>query len=111
MTQTEKPHEWALNPDNVKKVVYGMYGVVNEGGTGVRAKLPGIDVCGKTGSAQIASEAYEKAHPGTKDNAWFVAFAPCYQTGNNDRGSLGKLRTSRTIRRPHRARRHGVLLQ
>ena len=79
ITQTEKPHEWALNPDNVKKVVYGMYGVVNEGGTGGRAKLPGIDVCGKTGSAQIASEAYEKAHPGTKDNAWFVAFAPCYK--------------------------------
>jgi penicillin-binding protein 2 len=79
ITQTEKPHEWALNPENVKKVVYGMYGVVNEGGTGGRAKLPGIDVCGKTGSAQIASEAYEKAHPGTKDNAWFVAFAPCYK--------------------------------
>jgi penicillin-binding protein 2 len=56
-----------------------MYGVVNEGGTGVRAKLPGIDVCGKTGSAQIASEAYERAHPGVKDNAWFVEFAPCYK--------------------------------
>jgi penicillin-binding protein 2 len=79
ITQTEKPHEWALNQDNVKKVVYGMYGVVNEGGTGVRARLPGIDVCGKTGSAQIASAAYERAHPGMKDNAWFVAFAPCYK--------------------------------
>jgi penicillin-binding protein 2 len=60
-------------------VVYGTYGVVNEGGTGVRAKLPGIDVCGKTGSAQIASAAYEKLHPNVKDNAWFVAFAPCYK--------------------------------
>ncbi len=79
LTKTEKPHEWSLSPDNVKRVVYGMFGVVNEGGTGVRAKLPGIDVCGKTGSAQVASEAYEKAHPGIKDNAWFVAFAPCYK--------------------------------
>jgi penicillin-binding protein 2 len=79
LTKTEKPHEWALNPDNVKKVVAGMYGVVNEGGTGVRAKLPGIDVCGKTGSAQVASEAYERAHPGIKDNAWFVAYAPCFK--------------------------------
>ena len=48
-TKTEKPHEWALNPDNVKKVISGMYGVVNEGGTGVRARIPGVDVCGKTG--------------------------------------------------------------
>jgi penicillin-binding protein 2 len=78
-TPKEKPHEWALNPENVKKVVYGMYGVVNEGGTGGRAKLAGIDVCGKTGSAQVASEAYEKTHKDIKDNAWFVAYAPCYK--------------------------------
>ena len=38
------------NPDNVKDVVDGMYGVVNEGGApGVRARMPGIEVCGKTG--------------------------------------------------------------
>jgi penicillin-binding protein 2 len=79
LTGKEKPHEWSLSPDNIHRVVYGMYGVVNEGGTGVRAKLPGIDVCGKTGSAQIASAAYEKLHPNVKDNAWFVAFAPCYK--------------------------------
>jgi penicillin-binding protein 2 len=78
-TKTEQPHEWALNPENVHKVVYGTYGVVNEGGTGGRARIPGIDVCGKTGSAQIASEEYEKAHKDVKDNAWFVGFAPCYK--------------------------------
>jgi penicillin-binding protein 2 len=60
-------------------VVYGTYGVVNEGGTGVRAKIPGIDVCGKTGSAQVASGEYEKTHKDVKDNAWFVGFAPCYK--------------------------------
>jgi penicillin-binding protein 2 len=76
-TKTEQPHEWSLNQDNVKRIVSGMYGVVNEGGTGVRAKIPGIDVCGKTGSAQVASVEYEKAHKDVKDNAWFVAFAPC----------------------------------
>jgi penicillin-binding protein 2 len=78
-TKTEHPREWALNPDNVHDIVYGTYGVVNEGGTGVRAKIPGIDVCGKTGSAQIASGDYEKAHKDVKDNAWFVGFAPCYK--------------------------------
>jgi penicillin-binding protein 2 len=77
-TKTEHPHEWALNPENVHRVVYGTYGVVNEGGTGVRAKIPGIDVCGKTGSAQVASDEYERSHKGIKDNAWFVGFAPCY---------------------------------
>ena len=76
-TKAEHPHEWALNPENVKKVVSGMYGVVNEGGTGIRARIPGLDVCGKTGTAQVASADYEKAHRDIKDNAWFVAYAPC----------------------------------
>jgi penicillin-binding protein 2 len=78
-TKTEQPHEWALNPDNVKKIVDGMYGVVNEpGGTGVRAKLQGLDVCGKTGSAQTASNEYAHSHQDVKDNAWFVEYAPCH---------------------------------
>jgi penicillin-binding protein 2 len=76
-TKSEKPRVWALNPDNVKKVVAGMYGVVNEGGTGGRAIIPGMHVCGKTGSAQTASLEYAKAHGGLKDNSWFVGFAPC----------------------------------
>ncbi len=77
-TATEKPHEWALNPENVKKVVDGMYGVVNEGGTGVRARIPGIEVCGKTGSAQTVSNDFVRSHGKTamKDNSWFVGFAP-----------------------------------
>ena len=53
--------EWALNPEHVKTVVDGMYGVVNEGGTGVRAALPHIEVCGKTGTAQLASYDFMKA--------------------------------------------------
>jgi cell division protein FtsI/penicillin-binding protein 2 len=56
-----------------------MYGVVNEpGGTGVRAKLQGLDVCGKTGSAQTASNEYAHSHQDVKDNAWFVEYAPCH---------------------------------
>jgi penicillin-binding protein 2 len=68
-----------LNIENVMKVIDGMWSVVNAGGTGGKARLPGLDVCGKTGTAQLASNDVLK---GTalgrtmKDNAWFVGFAP-----------------------------------
>lgn len=69
-----------VNLENIQKVISGMYGVVNEGGTGGRAKIPGIDVCGKTGTAQLISndaiKAGFKRGENMKDNAWFVGFAP-----------------------------------
>lgn len=74
-----KLSEWTLNPEHVKDVIDGMYGVVNEGGTGLRAALPHIEVCGKTGTAQLASNEFLKgtaAGKDMKDNAWFVGFAP-----------------------------------
>ena len=67
------------------KVIDGMYAVVNGGGTGVRARIPGLDVCGKTGTAQLASNEVLKgtaAGRAMKDNAWFVGFAPQQQPGN-----------------------------
>ncbi|MCE5309350.1 MAG: penicillin-binding protein 2 [Acidobacteriales bacterium] len=70
-----------LNLEHVADVINGMYGVVNEGGTGGSARLPGIEVCGKTGTAQLASNEYlknTKLGSEMKDNAWFVGFAPRY---------------------------------
>lgn len=62
--------------DEIHKIVVdGMYGVVNEGGgTGGGARVEGFDVCGKTGTAQVASR--DKAGSKTKDHAWFIGFAP-----------------------------------
>jgi penicillin-binding protein 2 len=75
----EPAHKADLNPDNIQKVIYGMWGVVNEGGTGARSRLLNISLCGKTGTAQLASSAVLKgAKPSQnmKNNAWFVGFAP-----------------------------------
>ena len=76
--KTEKPHVAKLDPENVKAVIDGMYGVVNEGGTGGRAQLPNIEVCGKTGTAQLASNELLKGNTNKdmRDNAWFEGFAP-----------------------------------
>ena len=77
-----KKTEAQLDPVHVQDVVDAMYGVVNEGGTGAPAALPGIELCGKTGTAQLASLDKSKAeaarHGGMnlKENAWFVGFAP-----------------------------------
>ena len=49
-----------------------LWAVVNDG-TGVGAKIPGIDIAGKTGTAQMI--AHSKAEKG-QDHAWFVSYAP-----------------------------------
>jgi penicillin-binding protein 2 len=77
--KTEQPERFSFSPENVDKVVYGMYAVVNEGGTGARSRIPGIEFCGKTGTAQLASNELLKGTKlgrSMKDNAWFVGFAP-----------------------------------
>ena len=71
--------DFPLAESTVEQVTQGMYGVVNEGGTGGALKLTGVELCGKSGSAQVISNE-GKARAGhssdLKDNAWFVGYAP-----------------------------------
>lgn len=68
-----------FDPDNLREVISGMYAVVNEGGTGRAAVLPEVKICGKTGTAQVASTDRTKgAKLGSAmaNNVWFVGFGP-----------------------------------
>ncbi len=58
-------------------VVEGMWGVVNNGGTGHGIKMAGFEIAGKTGTAQVVG--LGKDVGAKKDHAWFVSFAPAYQ--------------------------------
>lgn len=68
-----------IDVDKLQAIRDGLWLVVNGGGTGATARVPGHDVCGKTGSAQVISNQGRAAARTTKDlrdNGWFVFFAP-----------------------------------
>ncbi|HEV8121458.1 MAG TPA: penicillin-binding transpeptidase domain-containing protein, partial [Candidatus Polarisedimenticolia bacterium] len=70
----------SLRPETLKVVKDAMWGVVNEEGTGTKARLEGYDVCGKTGTAQVFKMSRDidsdKLPKDKRDHAWFVGFAP-----------------------------------
>ena len=76
----DPPRRADFRPENVATIVSGMCGVVNEGGTGAGASIPGLEICGKTGTAQRISNELAKSNKALalamRDNGWFVGFAP-----------------------------------
>lgn len=64
-----------LSETTLSRIREGMWRSVNAGGTGYHAAIPGLGICGKTGTAQIVSKETQKRIPGVvDDHAWFVGF-------------------------------------
>jgi penicillin-binding protein 2 len=70
-TQYRERNYTLVDTNNFKKVIEGMYLAVNSppgsGATARRAAVPGLDICGKTGTAQ---------NPHGRDHSVFICFAP-----------------------------------
>ncbi len=70
-----------IKPEYLDIIKQALIAVVNEPhGTGIKAKIKGITVAGKTGTVQLMEkkkkEEKEERHNEIKDHAWFVGVAP-----------------------------------
>jgi penicillin-binding protein 2 len=75
--QRPNPKVVPIPEDEHKVVVDGMWGVVNNGGTGAAIKMAGFDIAGKTGTAQVVGLGKDTGK--NKDHSWFVSYAPAYK--------------------------------
>jgi penicillin-binding protein 2 len=69
----------AIDPNGWNAITDAMGRVLLPEGTAPSAHIPGIDIAGKTGSAQIVSLAVRAKHANSESlaqNGWFVGFTP-----------------------------------
>ncbi len=69
----------SLRAGGLQRIREGMWGSVNAGGTGRSAEIPGLDICGKTGTVQVIGNEKKKELKGDlsslEDHSWFAGFA------------------------------------
>jgi len=65
-----------IKDEHIRRIREGMWQSVNGGGTGRNARVPGIDICGKTGTVQVVSrENRQFMKSNTENHSWFAGFA------------------------------------
>ncbi len=103
-----KPKVWrqAMTPETAATLTRFMVDVVDHG-TGTAAQIPGVQVAGKTGTAQVEGKA---------PHAWFIAFAPAQDPQYavavlvENGGNLGNEATGGAVAAPIAAQELRVLL-
>ncbi len=74
------PRPIDLPPGVLEPIRRGLWRVVNDQGTGASARVPGLEIAGKTGTVQVVShEAYQDTSTlpwERRNHAWFASYAP-----------------------------------
>lgn len=73
-TKYTTPHYTTIDKENFEPVIQGMFDVYNKG-TASALRVPGIDICGKTGTAENFMK-INGVQTQLTDHSIFVAFAP-----------------------------------
>jgi penicillin-binding protein 2 len=66
-----------LTDEQDEAVVKAMWSVINEAGTATGIRKVGIDIAGKTGTAQVVGLGKDVGK--NKDHSWFVSYAPAFK--------------------------------
>ncbi len=76
------PQQLEVEPGALRTIRDALWAVVNDDGTGKEARVPGVDVAGKTSTVQVIGQKswldsmtlpFEQ-----RDHAWFASFAPAF---------------------------------